>query len=262
MPCPSMWSCQRPAPRVNSTTTSQARRVMGHANYRGIRHCLATGRPDDRRGGCRRLYRFRELDRSQLRFQRPGGLRSTNSACRIRPASRSTTSLGQTQPLPRRAGLGPGNHARRRMGSRHGTRCQYRPGRSVPQLAARSAHAANYGGRPCSVRRSSRRAGATISNTNQTAQEQELNAPYYAPALAANPNVTFLAATGDGSAAYGPIYPSISPLTVAVGGTTLQINGTTWDAASPSGAAAAAVPATPLRCRPTSRPCRPTVTVH
>ena len=59
----------------------------------------------------------------------------------------------------------------------------------------------------------------------QGSEEQSLNATYYAPALATNPNVTFLAATGDGSANYGPIFPSVSPLNVGVGGTSLNING-------------------------------------
>ena len=57
--------------------------------------------------------------------------------------------------------------------------------------------------------------------------EQILDDTYYSPALAANPNVTFLAATGDAGGG-SPIYPSVSPLTVAVGGTNLFINGDTW----------------------------------
>ena len=55
---------------------------------------------------------------------------------------------------------------------------------------------------------------------------------YFAPAIAANPNVTFLAATGDGSAANGPIFPSSSPLVVGVGGTTLNVSGDTWESES------------------------------
>ena len=62
----------------------------------------------------------------------------------------------------------------------------------------------------------------------QSSEEQALNATYYAPALATNPNVTFLAATGDGSANYGPTFPSVSPLNVGVGGTTLNINGDSY----------------------------------
>ena len=47
-------------------------------------------------------------------------------------------------------------------------------------------------------------------------------------ALAANPNVTFLASTGDSGAAPGfaPNYPSLSPNVVAVGGTTLNLDKT------------------------------------
>ena len=65
--------------------------------------------------------------------------------------------------------------------------------------------------------------------------EQDLDATYFAPALAANPNVTFLASTGDDGAdeskfpannqLAAPEYPSISPLVVAVGGTTLTLGG-------------------------------------
>ena len=49
--------------------------------------------------------------------------------------------------------------------------------------------------------------------------------PTSSPALAANPNVTFLASTGDSGADSGdaPNYPSVSPLVVAVGGTTLNL---------------------------------------
>ena len=58
--------------------------------------------------------------------------------------------------------------------------------------------------------------------------ENYLDSPYYAPALAQNPGLTFLASTGDGGAAYGPIYPSISPLIVGVGGTIAQRQRNTW----------------------------------
>ena len=51
---------------------------------------------------------------------------------------------------------------------------------------------------------------------------------YYAPALAANPGLTFLAATGDDGSSDAPIYPSVSPLVVGVGGTSLFTNGNTW----------------------------------
>ena len=50
-----------------------------------------------------------------------------------------------------------------------------------------------------------------------TEYEQMLEATYYAPAIASNPNVTFLAATGDDSASVGPIFPSVSPLNVECG---------------------------------------------
>ena len=51
---------------------------------------------------------------------------------------------------------------------------------------------------------------------------------YFAPALAANPGLTFLAATGDAGSSDAPIYPSASPLVVGVGGTSLFTNGSTW----------------------------------
>ena len=74
--------------------------------------------------------------------------------------------------------------------------------------------------------------GGFLEFNGDGAYEQFLDQTYFAPALAANPNVTFLAATGDDGENYGPIYPSISPLNVAVGGTTLNITGTTWDSES------------------------------
>ncbi len=70
--------------------------------------------------------------------------------------------------------------------------------------------------------------GENFESSGQGYIEQELDNEYLAPALAANPGVTFLASTGDSSNAPGaaPIYPSVSPLVVAVGGTTLTVNGT------------------------------------
>ena len=56
---------------------------------------------------------------------------------------------------------------------------------------------------------------------------QFLENQWFVPAIAANPNVTFLAATGDGSAVNGPIFPSSSPLNVGVGGTSLNVQGDT-----------------------------------
>ena len=58
------------------------------------------------------------------------------------------------------------------------------------------------------------------------ALEGFIDQTYFAPALAANPNVTFLASTGDSGAAPGfaPNYPSLSPNVVAVGGTSLNLD--------------------------------------
>ena len=74
--------------------------------------------------------------------------------------------------------------------------------------------------------------GGFLEYFGEGAYGQQLDQTFYAPALAANPNVTFLAATGDDGENYGPIYPSMSPLTVAVGGTTLNVTGTTWESES------------------------------
>ncbi len=62
--------------------------------------------------------------------------------------------------------------------------------------------------------------------------EQYLENQWFVPAIAANPNVTFLAASGDGSAVNGPIFPSASPLNVSVGGTSLFVTGDTYESES------------------------------
>ena len=66
------------------------------------------------------------------------------------------------------------------------------------------------------------------------------------PALAANPDVSVFAASGDDGAYYGLIYPSASPEVVSVGGTSLYLNGNNtysseigWGSRHPSTAAAA-----------------------
>ena len=58
--------------------------------------------------------------------------------------------------------------------------------------------------------------------------EKQIDQTYFAPALAANPNVTFLASTGDDGADPGdsPLYPSVSPNVIGVGGTTLELSKT------------------------------------
>ena len=42
------------------------------------------------------------------------------------------------------------------------------------------------------------------------------------------PGVTFVAASGDSGAGYGPMYPAVSPYVLAVGGTTLTLAGSTY----------------------------------
>ena len=70
--------------------------------------------------------------------------------------------------------------------------------------------------------------GANLEYFGDGAEEDYIDQTYYEPALAANPGLTLLASTGDGSAAFGPEYPSISPLVVGVGGTSLNATGNTW----------------------------------
>ncbi len=54
--------------------------------------------------------------------------------------------------------------------------------------------------------------------------ENYLDSTYLEPALAINPNVTFMASTGDDGAFIGLLYPSASPLVVGVGGTAVYVN--------------------------------------
>ena len=70
--------------------------------------------------------------------------------------------------------------------------------------------------------------GSDLEYYGLGAMEQTDDQTYFAPALAANPNVTFLASTGDHGAdpGDGPNYPAVSPLVVAVGGTTLTLTKT------------------------------------
>ena len=73
--------------------------------------------------------------------------------------------------------------------------------------------------------------GQDLEYSGSGSYEQSVDATYFAPALASNPDVTFLASTGDTGADPGdaPNYPSVSPLIVAVGGTTLNVSsGGTW----------------------------------
>ena len=74
--------------------------------------------------------------------------------------------------------------------------------------------------------------GANLEFFGDGAFEQHLDKLFLAPAVAANPGVTFLASTGDSSNKYGPDYPSVSPLVVGVGGTSLYVNPTTYGASS------------------------------
>ncbi len=57
----------------------------------------------------------------------------------------------------------------------------------------------------------------------QESLEQSWDSTILQPALAANPNVSVFAASGDDGADYGLIYPSASPEVVSVGGTSLFV---------------------------------------
>ncbi len=59
----------------------------------------------------------------------------------------------------------------------------------------------------------------------QESLEQSWDTTILQPAIAANPNVSFFAASGDDAAYYGVIYPSASPEVVSVGGTSLYVTG-------------------------------------
>ena len=67
--------------------------------------------------------------------------------------------------------------------------------------------------------------GADLEYFGEGYLEQQLDSEFLEPALAANPNVTFLAATGDNGASRNSLlYPSASPLVVGVGGTSVYLN--------------------------------------
>ncbi|MGZ3300197.1 MAG: pre-peptidase C-terminal domain-containing protein, partial [Isosphaeraceae bacterium] len=70
--------------------------------------------------------------------------------------------------------------------------------------------------------------GYSLEVNGMGSLEPKFDQTYFAPALAANPGLTFLAATGDAGSSDAPIYPSASPLVVGVGGTSLFTNGSTW----------------------------------
>ena len=69
------------------------------------------------------------------------------------------------------------------------------------------AHASNSAATVLNASVVSQSFGGYLEYFGEGYYEQELDATYYAPAFAANPNVTFLAATGDGGAALRPDLP-------------------------------------------------------
>ncbi len=73
--------------------------------------------------------------------------------------------------------------------------------------------------------------GAYLEDDGDASLEDYVNQTYFIPALAANPNVTFIAASADGGA--GVSYPSVSPYVVSAGGTSLDATGNTYTAEYP-----------------------------
>ena len=68
--------------------------------------------------------------------------------------------------------------------------------------------------------------GASYEGAGYGSYEPYLDSYSFIPALEVNPNVTFLASTGDDSASVGASYPAVSPYVVGVGGTVLTVGGT------------------------------------
>ncbi len=68
--------------------------------------------------------------------------------------------------------------------------------------------------------------GAFLEFFGDGAVQQQIDSQYILPTLAANPNLSLLASTGDDGSVFGPSYPSISPYVAGIGGTSLFIGGT------------------------------------
>ena len=80
--------------------------------------------------------------------------------------------------------------------------------------------------------------GCVLDTLGQEGPRSRLGSTILGPALAANPDVSFFASSGDSGASYGLIYPSASPEVVSVGGTSLFLNAKNSGAAKPAGATA------------------------
>jgi len=65
--------------------------------------------------------------------------------------------------------------------------------------------------------------GSPLESLAPTGLEQQWDSTILGPAIAAHPNVSFFASSGDSGASDGLIYPSASPSVVSVGGTTLNL---------------------------------------
>ncbi|HKI19346.1 MAG TPA: S53 family peptidase, partial [Isosphaeraceae bacterium] len=65
--------------------------------------------------------------------------------------------------------------------------------------------------------------GWPLESLAPTGLEQQWDSTILGPAIAAHPNVSFFASSGDYGTSYGLAYPSASPSVVSVGGTTLNL---------------------------------------
>jgi hypothetical protein len=68
--------------------------------------------------------------------------------------------------------------------------------------------------------------GALLEGNGDGAEEPIIDSSYIEPTLAANPDLTLLASSGDYGSDFGVLYPSISPYVAGIGGTSLFIGGT------------------------------------
>ena len=80
----------------------------------------------------------------------------------------------------------------------------------------------------------SRQSGVSVVSmswgTNEFWGESSYDSFFTTPA--GHSGVTYVAASGDSGAWYGPMYPSVSPNVLAVGGTTLTLSGSTYNSES------------------------------
>ena len=133
----------------------------------------------------------------------------------------------QQQPRLRRLRRRPRDRAGHRVGACHGAlepSSSSSPPFRTPTTFSMTFPWGSPRWRGCPASRWSRRAtaGSSISSALESL-EQTWDSTIIQPALAANPNVSVFAASGDDGAEFGLIYPSASPEVVSVGGTSLFV---------------------------------------